>query len=78
MFVVDPGMAYDDVALGRRELELIGKLWCPCRVGILSVVSTRVAVYAGDVRLYHMRGQLRSRPRRRRCASSGAAEGSRR
>lgn len=31
--------AYDDIALGGRELELIGELRCPCRVGILAWMS---------------------------------------
>jgi hypothetical protein len=40
-WVISVGLqtSYDDIALGRAQLELIGELGCPCRVGILSLVS---------------------------------------
>lgn len=32
-------MAYDQITIGRGELQLLCKCWCPCRVRILSMRS---------------------------------------
>jgi hypothetical protein len=44
------GYAYDDIALCRGQLELIGELRCPCGVGVLAYVSiTPLQHYVGMV-----------------------------
>jgi len=52
--------SYDDIALRRAQLELIGELGCPCRVGILSLVSwdgkVRRVTYVGTAGKSDCRG----------------------
>jgi hypothetical protein len=42
------GESYNNVALGRGELELLGELRRPCGIGILAFVSALVAIRTGQ------------------------------